>query len=280
MDALIKATLFLTQGPLARGFLASDAASDASRPGPARPARSASPALEGTRTAAAVVLLLAGVLLLAEALVTLAWQEPFSAWQASRQQSELSAKLREAESAALAAPARFVSDRGRETSTPALLAQRHRRDTDAGDPLGRLRIPSLGVKFVWVEGANPGQLEKGPGHYAGTALPGERGTVGVAGHRTTYLAPFRDIDRLRKGDDVVLQMPYGRFRYEVEGSIVVSPTNTRSLRTVGHDRLVLTTCHPLFSAAKRLVVTASLESSRLRPGLGNVSGATRRPQPR
>ncbi|HSF02565.1 MAG TPA: hypothetical protein VLA62_06125, partial [Solirubrobacterales bacterium] len=94
MDALIKATLYLTQGPFPRGFLASDA----SRPAPARRARPASPALEGTRTAAAVVLLLAGVLLLAEAVVTLAWQEPFSAWQASRQQNELSVKLREAES--------------------------------------------------------------------------------------------------------------------------------------------------------------------------------------
>jgi sortase A len=89
----------------------------------------------------------------------------------------------------------------------------------------------------------------------------------VAGHRTTFLAPFRNIDSLRKGDSIVLQMPYGRFRYEVEGSIIVSPSNTRSLRPVRHDRLVLTTCHPLFSAAQRLVVTASLESTRLREGL-------------
>ncbi len=276
MDALIKATLFLTEGAFARGFLASEGSRAPNAKGP-----SASSAIEGARTATAVVLLLAGVLLIAEALVTLTWQEPFSAWSASRQQNELSAKLREAESAALAAPAGFVVNRGRETSTPALLAQRHRRDTDAGEPLGRLRIPRLGVKYVFVEGANPGQLEKGPGHYAGTALPGEHGTVGVAGHRTTYLAPFRNIDALRKGDAIVVQMPYGRFRYEVEGSIVVSPTNTRSLRPVNHDRLVLTTCHPKFSAAKRLVVTAKLESSRLRPGLSDDRGrATRRLQRR
>ena len=213
--------------------------------------------------------------------MTLAWQEPLSAWSASRQQDELSAELREAESAALAAPASFAVDRGNETSTAALFAQRQRRNTDAGEALGRVRIPSLGVKYVFVEGAHPGQLEKGPGHYAGTALPGEHGTVGVAGHRTTYLAPFRDLDALRRGDAIVLQMPYGRFRYEVEGSIVVSPSNTRSLRRVNHDRLVLTTCHPKFSAAKRLVVTASLESSRLR---ANISGgrrdANRRPQRR
>jgi sortase A len=275
VDALIKATLFLTEGPFARGFLASYG-SRAPRKGP-----SPNSAIEGARTAAAVVLLLAGVLLLAEAVVTLAWQEPLSAWSASRQQGELSAELKRAESAALAAPASFAADRGSDTSAAALLAQRHRRDTDAGDPLGRLRIPSLGVKYVFVEGAHPDQLEKGPGHYAGTALPGEHGTVGVAGHRTTYLAPFRDLDALRKGDAIVLQMPYGKFRYEVEGSIVVSPSNTRSLRPVNHDRLVLTTCHPKFSAAKRLVVTASLESSRVRPGLSaDRRDASRRPQRR
>jgi sortase A len=233
------------------------------------------PLLEGVRTSAAVVLLVTGVLLVAEAIVTLAWQEPFSAWSTARQQDQLSAELRQAESAALAAPAAFAAERGPVTNPSSLLAGRHRRATDDGDPLGRLRIPSLGVKFVFVEGANPKQLEKGPGHYAGTALPGERGTVGVAGHRTTYLAPFRNIDSLRKGDSIVLQMPYGRFRYEVEGSIVVSPGNTRSLRPIKHDRLVLTTCTPLFSAAKRLVVTAALKSSKLR---ARLTGGARKPQ--
>ena len=100
----------------------------------------------------------------------------------------------------------------------------------------------------------------------------------MAGHRTTYLAPFRNIDSLRKGDSILLQMPYGRFRYEVEGSIVVSPGNTRSLRPVKHDRLVLTTCTPLFSAAQRLVVTARLESSKLRAALSGGRRDSRRPQ--
>ena len=262
MDALTKATLLSTEAPFARGFLTSDAIP------PQRSRVSARVAtLEGTRTAAAVVLLVTGVLLIAEAIVTLAWQEPLSAWSASRQQDALSAELREAESAALAAPAAFAAKRGPATNPPAVFAERTRRTTGNGDPLGRLRIPSLGVKFVFVEGANPKQLEKGPGHYAGTALPGEHGTVGVAGHRTTYLAPFRNIDSLRKGDSIVLQMPYARFRYEVEGSLVVSPSNTESLRPVKHDRLVLTTCTPLFSAAQRLVVTAKLASTKLRKGL-------------
>ena len=234
--------------------------------------------LEGARAAAAVVLLVTGLLLIAEAIVTVAWQEPFSAWSASRQQEQLSAELRQAESAALSAPAAFTVERNRASTAPALFAEQHRERTGNGDPLGRLRIPSIGVKFVFVEGANPAQLEKGPGHYAGTALPGERGTVGVAGHRTTFLAPFRKLDSLRKGDSIVLQMPYGRFRYAVEGSIVVSPSNTRALRPVDHNRLVLTTCTPLFSAAQRLVVTASLVSSRLRAAVSGGSRAPQRPQ--
>jgi sortase A len=82
--------------------------------------------------------------------------------------------------------------------------------------------------------------------------------VGIAGHRTTYLAPFRHLDQLKRGNHIVLKMPYGTFRYSVEGSSVVSPTNTASLRRVGHDRLALTTCTPPFSAAKRLVIEARL----------------------
>jgi sortase A len=272
VDALTRATLLSTEAPFARGFLASDAI-PAQRAGSGRTAT-----LEGLRTTAAVVLLVTGVLLLAEAVVTLAWQEPFSAWSAARQQDALSAELRKAESAALAAPAAFAAERGPVESTgPAAFAARHRRATDAGDPLGRLKIPKIGAQFVFVEGADPDQLEKGPGHYVGTALPGERGTVGVAGHRTTYLAPFRNIDALRKGDPILVQMPYGRFRYEVEGSIVVSPGNTRSLRPVKHDRLVLTTCTPLFSAAQRLVVTASLVSSTRRSGLSGARRGSRTP---
>ena len=259
MNALIKATLQLTEAPFPRSHLSSE-------PMPAS-RRSAGATLEGLRTAVAVLLLVAGIALIAEAAITIAWQEPLSALSAAREQDKLDAQLAQAESATLAAPANFAAHKGRAGSPSALYAQRLRRNTDDGDALGRLRIPAIGVKFVWVEGANPDQLEKGPGHYAGTALPGERGTVGIAGHRTTFLAPFRHIDSLRAGDSIVLQMPYGRFRYAVEGAITVSPSNTRSLRPVEHDRVVLTTCTPPFSAAKRLVVTAKLESSRLRAGL-------------
>jgi sortase A len=206
------------------------------------------------------LLLVIGILLLAEAGVTLVWQEPLSALSARDDQGELSERLRRAESAALAAPAGFA---GRGGGRSTVLARRYRRRTPPGEPLGRIQIPRLGLNFVFVAGTSGEELKKGPGHYSRTALPGERGTVGIAGHRTTYLAPFRRIDDLRRGDEIVIRMPYGRFRYRVEGSIVVSPENGTPLREVRHDRLALTTCTPLFSAAKRLIVTARLSASRL-----------------
>jgi sortase A len=216
----------------------------------------------GLRRVAAALLLVAGLLLVAEAAVTLLWREPLSALSAQRDQDELSDTLRRTESAALARPTGYVAKRG--SSATAVLASGYKRRTARGEPLGRVELPTLGKKFVFVAGVSSRELKKGPGHYSETALPGEHGTVGIAGHRTTHLAPFRQIDELQPGDPIVIRMPYGRFRYKVEGRILVSPTNTRSLRRVRHDRLALTTCHPPFSAAKRLVVTASLRSSTLR----------------
>jgi sortase A len=217
--------------------------------------------MRGLRTGTAVLLLVVGVLLLAEVAVTLVWQEPLSALSARRDQDDLSERLRVAESAALAAPTGFVAGNGHDRG--ALLARRHKHRTAPGGPLGRIEIPRLGVEFVFVQGASGEALKKGPGHYPRTALPGEHGTVGIAGHRTTYLAPFRHIDELERGDEVVLRMPYGRFRYSVEGAIVVSPTNAAALRRLRRGRLALTTCTPPFSAAKRLIVTARLRAARL-----------------
>jgi sortase A len=110
-----------------------------------------------------------------------------------------------------------------------------------------------------VQGVGTSALRKGPGHYSDTPLPGQPGTVAVAGHRTTYLAPFRAIDRLRRGQPLVLEMPYGRFVYRVEKKRIVPPTATEVKRRVGYDQLVLTACHPLYSAAQRIVVFGRLE---------------------
>ncbi len=125
-----------------------------------------------------------------------------------------------------------------------------------GEGLTRLKIPKLGVDVLVVEGTTPAALRAGAGHYPETPLPGERGTVAIAGHRTTYGAPFRRIDELERGDRIELRMPYGRFTYRVEDTRIVPPTATWVTRRVGHDRLVLTACHPLYSAAQRIVVFA------------------------
>ena len=192
-------------------------------------------------------LLAVGVLLVAEAAVTVVWKEPFTALSAHRAQKKLGAQL---DRIGFAAPAR--PDR-----LPAF-AHRLERRSQEGDPLGRIVIPRIDASYVVVSGTQAPDLRKGPGHYDDTALPGERGTVGIAGHRTTYLAPFRNIDDLGHGDLVELRMPYGTFSYAVAGTQIVSPRDVSVLRHRSGDWLVLTACHPLYSAAKRIVVSARL----------------------
>ena len=113
-----------------------------------------------------------------------------------------------------------------------------------------------------VQNTDAASLEKGPAHYEGTPLPGQKGTVGIAGHRTTYLAPFRHLDQLDHGDTVVIRMPYGIFRYRVEGSSIVAPDDVQVLDPVGHNRLAMTACHPLYSDSERIAVFAKLVKKR------------------
>jgi sortase A len=109
---------------------------------------------------------------------------------------------------------------------------------------------------VFVQGTDEGSLQKGPGHYPQTPLPGQPGTTAIAGHRTTFLAPFRTIDQLRSGDTIVIRMPYGCFTYKVERSVVVNPDALWVTNPVGYDRLVLSACNPLYSASQRIIVFA------------------------
>ena len=115
-----------------------------------------------------------------------------------------------------------------------------------------------------VEGTAAGDLRKGPGHYPGTPLPGEHGTVGIAGHRTTYGAPFRKINQVKPRDQIVVTMPYGRFTYRVERTRIVKPTDVWVTNVCRYDRLILSACHPLYSAAQRIVVFARLETAQPR----------------
>lgn len=205
------------------------------------------------------ILILAGLMLLADVGLTLFWQEPVSALYAEWRQDALADDLEELSEPDLSAGERRALDRlPLDSDRAAFLARALKRRTDAGDPVGRIRIPEIGISKVVVEGTDGASLRKGPGHYPETPLPGIRGTVAIAGHRTTYGAPFNDIDDLEKSDEIVVEMPYGRFVYSVERQQIVQPTATWVTRRVGHDRLVLTACHPKYSAAQRIVIFARL----------------------
>jgi sortase A len=193
----------------------------------------------------ASVMMVSGALLITDAGVTLLWQEPVSWFLANRQQ----AKLEDA----LASPPRRVTE----------------MEPLEGDAIGKITIPAIGVSEFVVEGTDTGNLRKGPGHYPSTPLPGERGTAAIAGHRTTYGAPFRRLDDLRPGQQMTVDLPYGRYVYRVERTRVVDDEDLSVLRRVGYDRLVLTACHPLYSAAERIVAFGRLlrrERSRVTTG--------------
>jgi sortase A len=209
-----------------------------------------------------VALIVAGLLLLADAAATLLWQEPVTAVIGLVERGQINQRWLSSGSAPLSETQRRVLgsiiDRHRRV---AFLARREEHGLRAGDGAGRITIPSIGANFLFVQGTDAASLEKGPGHYASTALPGLGRTVAIAGHRTTFLAPFRHLDALRAGDRIVLTMPYGRFVYVVQSHRVVDPTAWWVTRNVGYDSLVLSACDPLFSAARRLVVFARLLSA-------------------
>jgi sortase A len=146
----------------------------------------------------------------------------------------------------------------------AFLARSLKRRRGEGQAAGRLKIPSIGVNWVVVDGTDPGSLRNGPGFFPQNPWPGARGTVAIAGHRTTYAAPLRRLDDVGKGDRITVEMPYGKFTYRVERTRIVKPDALWVAERVGYDRLVLSACHPLYSAAKRIVTFARLESSEPR----------------
>jgi len=180
----------------------------------------------------ASVLTVSGVLLIADAGATLAWQEPIS----------------------------YVTSLIRQGALENALADAPQRVRDGkplpGDAIGKITLPTLDKSYLVVEGTDTGDLRKGPGHYDDTPLPGKSGTVGIAGHRTTHGAPFRNIDKLSQGDEVIVDTVDGRFIYEVEMQKIVAPTELSVKDRVGYDRLILSACHPLYSAAQRIVVFA------------------------
>ena len=138
-----------------------------------------------------------------------------------------------------------------------------------GDALGRIEIAKIGLEAVVVEGVNVDDLKDGPGHYPHTPLPGQTGNAAIAGHRTTYGAPFASIDELAVGDPIVITTVQGRFTYDVipqaDGSAhsIVSPSHVEVLDNAGDNRITLTACHPKYSASQRIIVNAVLQGEAL-----------------
>src|SRR3954454_8522788 len=211
------------------------------------------------------VLVVVGALLVLDAVVTLVWQEPVSPLYARLQQGRLDDRLAQLEGREPTQVDRKVLSRlGTLDRRLAYAARAFTRPPRGGQPLGRIRMRSIGVSSVVVAGTDTSSLRLGPGHYPGTPLPGARGTVAIAGHRTTYGAPFRRLDKLARGDRTELEMPYGTFTYAVDRRRIVLPTATWVTRRVSHDQLILSACHPLYSAPKRIVIFARLARAKPR----------------
>jgi len=128
-----------------------------------------------------------------------------------------------------------------------------------GDAVAVIRIPSIDVEKVVVEGVSVADLKRAPGHYPMTPMPGQAGNAGIAGHRTTYGAPFYRLNELDEGEEILVRTIQGEFRYVVDSIRVVRPDQVEVLDPTEEARLTLTTCEPRFSARRRLIVSAVLQ---------------------
>lgn len=218
-------------------------------------------------------LITASLVIFADVAATLAWEEPVSSLYASIQQGEAKDELKELEKDFPAeADLRAIEGVEGDAARVKILARRFHKRIKEGDAIGRMKIyRGMRLNIVMVEGTEDKTLRRGPGHYPDTKLPGEGSTAGIAGHRTTYLAPFSDIQKLKAGNKIIVEMPYGDLTYNVQKHEIVTPDRTEIVDPVGYDRIVLTACHPRYSAAKRYAIFARLESIDA-PEAWHVSG--------
>jgi sortase A len=209
-------------------------------------------------------LALAGVLTLVWAFVVWQWQDPFTALYTKWKQRELRSQYQEL-SRSFDRPSSHTSVSAQRRSI-AQAARRYRLAAKRGQALGRLRIPRMGVNLIFVNGTDHDSLKEGPGRDGRTFMPGESRLVYIAGHRTTYLAPFSDIDALRAGDRITLEVPYGTFVYSVTRHRIVKATDLSVLRSPRHEVLELQACHPRFFASHRYIAYARLTRVEPRGG--------------
>ncbi len=215
------------------------------------------------------LMIVAGLGLLAWAVTVWQWQDPFTAALHSYEQRELADSFEQR--LKLVERNRPVE---RPAATPAEIRRGVRRDALAwrkaskrGDAIARLRVPRLGLNEIVVNGTDSGTLKRGPGRYLGSGMPGEGELVYIAGHRTTYGAPFSRIDRLERGDPVYVELPYGTIEYVITGHRIVPASELSVLRSRGFEQLALQACHPRFFASERYIAYAK-PVSVTQPGEG------------
>jgi sortase A len=204
------------------------------------------------------VLIGAGALTLVWALVVWQWQDPFTALYTKWRQHQL-AQQYEKRVQSFRAPVPIATDSlAAERRSIARQAYRYRVASKRSEAIGRLRVPRMGVNMIVVNGTDHDSLTKGPGRDLRTYMPGENRLIYIAGHRTTYLAPFSHIDRMRTGDKVTLEVPYGTFIYSVTHHRIVRSTDLSVLKSPRHELVELQACHPRFFASHRYIVYARL----------------------
>jgi sortase A len=202
------------------------------------------------------LMVVVGSLLLVWSLLVWRWQDPFTAlytrWEQRDLAQEYERRLDQFESQA---PVRVVVER----VSPRVIAEqarRYRLGLREGDAIGRLKIPKLDLDMIVVNGTETKTLRKGPARHKRTFLPGEGKLIYIAGHRTTYSAPFSDIDDLRRGDRVRLELPYATVEYTIRGHRIVEAHELSVLRSRGREELALQACWPRFFASHRYIAYA------------------------
>jgi sortase A len=212
------------------------------------------------------LMMVAGVLTLAWAVVVWRWEDPFTALYTHWQQDKLASRL-DHEFATYHPTRVDRTDLAAERRAVSTDARTFRRTAKTGQAIGRIVIGRIGLKMVLVNGTDEATLKKGPGRDARSYMPGQDRLVYIAGHRTTYLAPFSHIDAIRDGDFIRLEMPYATFVYRAFMHRVVAASDMSVLRSPMHEVLELQACHPRFFATHRYIVYAKLTSVLPRGGV-------------
>jgi sortase A len=218
------------------------------------------------------MLVVTGFALLVWAVVVWLWQDPFTALYTKYEQHGLASQYERRTRAFQPAVFPKTTSPRQERLRIAREAAQYRHTLPAGAAVGWITVARLHLKMIFLNGTDESSLERGPGLDTQTYMPGQGQLVYIAGHRTTFLAPFSHIDSLRPGDLVTLKVPYGTFTYRVFKHIIVPADDLAVLRSHGKDVVALQACHPRFFATHRYIVYARLARVTLPSGRALPAG--------